>query len=143
MPATDEKVMMSLREHYRLELIEAVLSRELSLRDAASSMEITPRHCRRLIAQYLQAGPGGLVSQRRGKPSNHRLQEELKARVIHFLKTECLHMGPTQAQRMLVTSESINLSVETVRQLMLAEKLWQQKSKASQSNCPGVNDSLV
>lgn len=129
MPETDEKVMMSLRELYRLELIEAVISRELSLTDAASSMEITPRHCRRLIAQYLQAGPVGLVSQRRGKTSNHRIQEELKARVIHFLKAECQSMGPTQAQRMLVTSQSINISVETVRQLMLAEKLWQQTSK--------------
>ncbi|MEJ5074948.1 helix-turn-helix domain-containing protein [Enterobacter ludwigii] len=131
MSETDEKVMMSLRERYRLELIEAVISRELSLTDAAASMEITPRHCRRLIAQYLQAGPAGLVSQRRGKPSNHRLQAELKARVIHFLKTECLNIGPTQAQRMLVMSESINLSVETVRQLMLAENLWQPKSKTS------------
>lgn len=131
MPETDEKVMMSLRERYRLELIEAVLSSELSLTDAAASMEITPRHCRRLIAQYLQSGPVGLVSQRRGKPSNHRLPAGLKARVIHFLKTECQNMRPTQAQRMLVASESINLSVETVRQLMLAERLWQQKSKTS------------
>ena len=131
MPETDEKVMMSLRERYRLELIEAVLASELSLTEADASMEITPRHCRRLIAQYLQAGPVGLVSQRRGKPSNLRLQVELKARVIHFLKTECQSVGPTQAQRMLITSESINLSVETVRQLMLAEKLWQQTSKTS------------
>ena len=129
MPETDEKVMMTFRERHRVEVIEAVLASELSLTDAAASMEITPRHCRRLIAQYLQAGPAGLVSQRRGKPSNHRLQAELKARVIHFLKTECQSMGPTQAQRMLVTSHSINISVETVRQLMLAEKLWQQTSR--------------
>ncbi|AZT24585.1 TPA: helix-turn-helix domain-containing protein [Salmonella enterica] len=129
MPEKEEKLMMSLRELYRLELIEAVLDRELSLTDAAASMEITPRHCRRLIAQYVQAGPVGLISQRRGKPGNHQLPGELKARVIHFLKTESLNMGPTQAQRMLVASESINLSVETVRQLMIAEKLWQQKSK--------------
>ncbi|HAL7030759.1 helix-turn-helix domain-containing protein [Raoultella terrigena] len=129
MPETDEKVMMTFRERHRVELIEAVLASELSLTDAAASMEITPRHCRRLIAQYQQAGPAGLVSQRRGKPSNHRLQAELKARVIHFLKTECQSMGPTQAQRMLVTSQSINISVETVRQLMLAEKLWQQTSR--------------
>lgn len=73
MPEADKKVMMYPKERYRLELIEAVISRELSLTDAAVSMEITPRHCRRLIAQYLQSGPGGLVSQRRGKPSNHRL----------------------------------------------------------------------
>jgi hypothetical protein len=65
------------------------------------------------------------------KPGNHQLPGELKARVIHFLKTECLNMGSAQAQRMLVASESINLSVETVRQLMIAEKLWQQKSKTS------------
>lgn len=131
MPTTDEKVMMSLREFYRMELIEAVISGEFGLAEAASSMEITPRHCRRLVAQYIQAGPVGLVSQRRGKPSNHRLPEALKARIIHFLKTECQNMRPTQAQRMLVTSESINLSVETVRQLMLAEELWQQRLKTS------------
>lgn len=35
MPETDEKVMMSLRERYRLELIEVVLTSELSLKDAA------------------------------------------------------------------------------------------------------------
>ncbi|HEY2453771.1 MAG TPA: helix-turn-helix domain-containing protein [Scandinavium sp.] len=131
MPETDEKVMMSLRELYRLELIEAVLASELRLTDAASSMEITPRHCRRLIAKYIQAGPVGLVSQRRGKPSNHRLPEELKATIIHFLKTECQRVGPTQARRMLVSSQSISISIETVRQLMVAEKLWQQTPKTS------------
>lgn len=131
MPTTDEKVMMSLREFYRMELIETVISGELGLAEAASSMEITPRHCRRLIAQYIQAGPVGLVSQRRGKPSNHRLPEALKARIIHFLKTECQNVGPTQARRMLVTSQSVNISIETVRQLMVAEKLWQQTSKTS------------
>lgn len=131
MPATDEKVMMSLREFYRMELIETVLSGELSVADAASSMEITPRHCRRLITRYMEEGPAGLVSQRRGKPSNHRLQEELKERIIHFLKTECQSVGPTQARRMLVTSQSVNISIETVRQLMVAEKLWQQTPKTS------------
>ena len=131
MPEKDEKVMMSLRDLYRLELIEAVLARELSLTDAAASMEITPRHCRRLIAQYVQAGPVGLISQRRGKPGNHQLPGELKARIIHFLKTECRGMGPTKARTMLVTSQSINISVETVRQLMIAEKLWQQTTKST------------
>ncbi|MGK7245827.1 helix-turn-helix domain-containing protein [Buttiauxella agrestis] len=99
--------------------------------DAASSMEITPPHCRRLIARYIEEGPVGLISQRRGKPSNHRFPEELKATIIHFLKTECQRVGPTQARRMLVTSQSINISIETVRQLMVAEKLWQQTPKTS------------
>lgn len=53
MPETDGKVMMSLRELYRMELIETVINGELSLADAASSMEITPRHCRCPVAQYI------------------------------------------------------------------------------------------
>jgi hypothetical protein len=41
----------------------------------AGRLELAPRQIKGLVRAYRQAGPKGLVSRRRGKPSNHRLDD--------------------------------------------------------------------
>jgi len=119
-----KKVMLTMQEALRLDLIEAVVANEISLAEAAQSMEVTPRHCRRLLDRYNHMGPVGIINQRRGKPSNNRLPVELKARAITVLTSECQKLRPTQAHLHLATHHHIELSTETVRKLMTELNLW-------------------
>lgn len=119
-----QEVTLTIQETLRLDLIEAVIAKKTSIAEAAQSMEVTPRHCRRLLNRYNQLGPDGLISLRRGKPSNNRLDDELKTRTINVLSSECHALGPTKASVHLATHHSINLSARTIRRLMTELSLW-------------------
>ncbi len=70
---------MSARELDRLEVVRRVLERSLTQVKAAELMGLCVRQVRRLVCQCELRGPAGLVSGKRGRPSNRRLPAELKA----------------------------------------------------------------
>lgn len=75
-------VTMSDKEIHRLPVIQAVCEKRLRRRDAASQLGISERQAQRLINRYRVSGAEGLVSRKRGQPSNSRLTESLKMRVL-------------------------------------------------------------
>jgi len=80
---------------------------------------------KRLLRAYRQGGAGGLISKRRGKVSNNRLKVEVKQQAIDLMHSRYHDFGPTLAHEKLTEVHGLSLSVETVRQLMIAEKLWE------------------
>lgn len=117
-------LIMSERELSRLEIVQRVKRQSLKQRQAAKLLGLTERQVKRLCKRYAEAGPAGLLSKRRGKPSNNRLAEKTVRKARQLLRTHYHDFGPTLAQEKL-TIKGVNLSVEAVRQLMIAEGLWQ------------------
>lgn len=66
-------VTMSDKEIHRLPVIQAVCEKRLRRRDAASQLGISERQAQRLINRYRVSGAEGLVSRKRGQPSNRRV----------------------------------------------------------------------
>lgn len=66
---------MSARERERAHVIRQVSDRKLGQRRAAELLGLGVRQVKRLVASYRRRGDRGLVSGRRGKPSNNRLAE--------------------------------------------------------------------
>lgn len=54
----------------RLRILQDVIDRRLTTRLAATRLEISDRHCRRLLERYREHGPLSLVNRRRGQPGN-------------------------------------------------------------------------
>lgn len=52
----------------RLRILQDVIDRRLTTRLAASRLEISDRHCRRLLERYREHGPLSFVNRRRGQP---------------------------------------------------------------------------
>ena len=115
---------MSQRELTRLEVVQGVTQRLLKQREAAELLSLTVRQVKRLCRAYKTEGAAGLVSQRRGRPSNNRLAEKTTKKARRLLGTLYADFGPTLAHEKL-TIKGLSLSVEAVRQLMIAEGLWQ------------------
>lgn len=115
---------MSLQEQLRADLIEMYLAGDITAADAAQSMELSSRQCRRLVSRYRESGRTGVINLRRGKPSNYHLNEELKSQVVKLIRTRCRGMSPTGAWRLLNAGFGLSISKETVRKLMIAEKTW-------------------
>jgi len=65
-----------------------------------------------------------LISKQRGRKSNNQLSEETKRKVLDALKSQYVGLGPTLAQEKLVENEHLQISTESVRQLMMTEGQW-------------------
>jgi transposase len=75
-------ITISMHELDRVKIVEAVLGRRMKPGQAARRLQLTTRQIERLVKRYQAAGPVGLVSRRRGRPSNHELPADLHARVL-------------------------------------------------------------
>jgi transposase len=123
----DKLLHMSEREINRLEIIQQIQDRSLSQKDAARMLGIGTRHVRRLFQTYQKQGAKGLVSKRRGKPSNNRLDAAIIQKVIDLLEDKYKGFGPTLAHEKLTEIHGLKLSRESVRKVMIAEELWKPK----------------
>jgi transposase len=115
---------MSQRELSRLEVIQRVCRKTLTQRQAATLLSVSVRQVKRLCRAYRREGAAALVSRRRGRPSNHRLPEEVITRARGLLRERYYDFGPTFAREKLSEAHGLSLGVETVRQLMIAAGLW-------------------
>ena len=118
---------MSEKEVNRLEVIQRVKEKRLKQKAAAEQLGVSERQVKRLLRKYRQEGAAGLVSKRRGKPSNHQMAEGQRKKVLDLLKGKYKGFGPTLACEKLVELEGLQISDESVRQMMLAEGLWKAK----------------
>ena len=118
---------MSRRELDRKRLLDRILDRLLPQKDAARQMGLSTRHVRRLLRRYRERGAPGLVSQRRGKPSNRKLPDGFKKRVLELVGEHYPDFGPTLANEKLNEAHRIHISVETLRLWMIETKLWHGK----------------
>jgi transposase len=129
-PSEDKEVellTMSEKEVNRLEVIQRVGERRLKQKAAAELLGVSERQVKRLVGRYRQVGAAGLVSKRRGKPSNHQMAEGKRKEVLDLLRGKYKGFGPTLACEKLVEQEGLRISDESVRQIMLAEGLWKAK----------------
>jgi transposase len=117
---------MSQRELTRLEVIQRVKRKTLKQGQAAELLSLSVRQVKRLCKAYQVSGAAGLISKRRGQPSNNRLPEKTINKAQQLLRSRYHDFGPTLATEKLAI-EGVSLSVETVRQLLIGEGLWKAK----------------
>ncbi|MEO6906880.1 MAG: ISNCY family transposase [Abditibacteriaceae bacterium] len=115
---------MSVKEVSRLKVMEAVESKRMRQHEAACVLCLTTRQVRRLQVLYREQGAAGLVSRRRGKSSNNRLDEALKEEVVSLVAHRYVGFGPTLAHEKLAEEHDLHLCVESLRQLMIDKELW-------------------
>lgn len=115
---------MTMREVDRLKVIEAVAECRLKPGQAAERLKLSVRQIERLVLRYRAAGVAGLVSGKRGRPSNHQLPAGKAQRALALIRERYADFGPTLACEKLRECHGIDLAVETVRTLMRASGLW-------------------
>jgi hypothetical protein len=116
---------MSQLEFSRLAVIQQVERKELKQDRAAALLNLSVRQVKRLLRAYKAEGAEALVSKHRGRPSNHQLGATVVATANELLQTRYFDFGPTLAHEKLVEDHALQLSVESVRHLMIVSGLWQ------------------
>ena len=123
----DELLYMSNKELSRLDVMKKLDEKRMRQQEAATMLGISTRQVKRLLRAYRLQGAKGLVSKRRGRVSNNQLEEKVVQKALKLLHGKYRGFGPTLAHEKLVELEGLNISDESVRQLMIGEDLWKPK----------------
>jgi len=126
---TQKLITMSSKELSKYDIIKNLLVGKINGTEAAKQTKLTVRHIRRLKRKVEKHGASGLIHGNRGKPSNRAVKDHIIVKAKKYLKEKYPDFGPTLASEKLEENHSIKLSDEKVRQVMIAEKLWQPKPR--------------
>lgn len=123
---------MSQKEIKRLELFQKISEKRLTQTRAAELLGLNIRHIKRLYQRYKKHGASGLISKRRGKPSNRKYPDSLKELSIALVGAHYHDFGPTLAQEKLLELHEINVSVSTLRNWMIEAQIWETRARRSE-----------
>jgi hypothetical protein len=115
---------MSDGELSRLEVLRDMDQRRLTTEAAAQLLGLERRQVFRLLKTYRSEGATGLISKRRGRPSNRRKPEELRDKALAIIRERYWDFGPTLAAEKLREGHGIALGRETLRLWMIAAGIW-------------------
>lgn len=122
--------MMSQQEAKRAQIMEQLTAGNIDQKEAAKRMGVTVRQAKRIVKRYRASGVAGLISKKRGHPSNRRLPEATTRLAMQRVGEHYRDFGPTLACEKLSERHGIPLCVESTRQLMMAAGYWQPRKGA-------------
>jgi len=120
----EEIIPMSTKEITRLEVMQRLKDKRLRQKEAALLLGLSVRQVKRLWKKYRKQAAKGLLSAKRGKASNSRLDGGVVQEVVDLLKKKYSDFGPTLAHEKIVEVHRIEISRESVRKIMIAEEMW-------------------
>jgi transposase len=97
--------------------MEMVKVGKITLREAGERIGVSYRQAKRIGQAIRERGIKGLVHGNRGRPSNHRLKESLRERVLKLSEEVYWDFNDTHFTEKLRECEGIDLNRETVRKL--------------------------
>ncbi len=89
-------IAMSQRERDVLKVMSSVLKGDRTQAEAARLLGRSVRQVRRLAVRLKKEGDGAVVHGLRGKPSNHRKDQALKASALRLYRRKYADFGPTR-----------------------------------------------
>jgi transposase len=109
-----------------LKVLYGVIQGERGQKEAARLLRLSVRQVRRLVGRIKASGDQGLIHRLRGRPSNRRLDGELRQKVLAEYQRCYADFGPTLASEKLA-EQGLVVSHDTLRRWLLATGLWQRQ----------------
>ena len=120
-------ITMSQKESNRIAVVDKVCKKLITAQYAAVQLNLSERQVKRLVRSYRAEGAIGLVSKKRGKPSNNQLPQALRAQCMTLVREQYIDFGPTFASEKLREVHDLYISRESLRQWMIADEIWHPK----------------
>jgi transposase-like protein len=129
MMAGEDMIMVRQGELKRLHVIQKVLERDIKQVEAAEILSLSGRQIRRIVKRIKSEGSRGIIHRSRGRPSNRRIPQEMKERVINLYRAEYKDFGPTLASEKLLERNGIWVNDETLRRWLIEVGDWKKSRK--------------
>lgn len=121
-------VAMSHGELSRFDTLMRVERGVLRVEDAVTLLGLKRRQIFRLLERLRAEGASGLVSRKRGRPSNRRHSDAFRAQIISLVREHYADFGPTLAREYLAERHDIAVGCETLRQMMIEAGIWHDRA---------------
>ena len=118
---------MSAAEVSRFDTLMRLDRGEIRPVDAMALLGLERSQLYRLLKRFRRDGAAGLVSRKRGRPSNRRFSDAFRDQVVGIVRERYADFGPTLACEYLAEHHGITLSRETLRQMLMAAGVWKAK----------------
>src|ERR1700684_1953035 len=109
---------LTQKELQRVGVITSCVKGDRACARAASLLNLTPRHVKRLKSRLRQGGEAALAHASRGRPSQRRLPERVRDRLLHLARTTYAGFNDHHLCEKLVEKEGFSLGRETLRRLL-------------------------
>lgn len=126
----NQLITMTKKEARRYEIIKDLLSKKIDGTEAAKLLNRSLRQVKRIKKIVKKRGIEGVIHGNRGKTSHNKTNPRIIVKAKKHLKEIYYDFNPLLAQEHLRDDNKIELSKETVRQLMIKEKLWKPRRKS-------------
>jgi hypothetical protein len=123
-----DRIAMSQRERDLLKVMGPVLQGEWTQAEAARLAKLSVRQIRRLQRKLEERGDAALIHGLRGKPSNRKLDDTLRQKVLLTYRQQFSGFGPTFASEKLAEL-GLEVSPDTLRSWLLKEGLWERQRR--------------
>jgi transposase len=110
-----EKILMGQKQLERWHLMKMVEVGKITLKEAGEKIGVSYRQAKRIRRAVRERGIKGLIHGNMGRPSNHRISETLRERVLELSKGVYWDFNDTHFVEQLKEREGMRLSRETVR----------------------------
>jgi len=128
----NEGVYMTDKELSRAEVFMLISQKRITQSKAAEELNLSLRQIERLYSIFKKNGIKALASKKRGQPSNNKLPKEIRKRLLELVTCEMYSgFGPTLMCEKLEELHKINVSRETLRQIMIESGVWKVKKEKS------------
>ena len=125
----NQLITMTNQEARRYTIIKDLLTKKIDGSEAAKQLNLSVRQTKRLKVAVSRFGIKGIIHGNRGKKGNRQINKNIINKTKKHLQEIYHDFNPLLAQEHLRDDHNIRLSKETVRQLMITEKLWHPKKK--------------
>ena len=117
-----ETYTLSQKELQRVAVISSCVKGDLACARAASLLNVTPRHVKRLKSRLRQGGEAALAHASRGRPSHRRLPDRVRNRILHLARTTYAGFNDHHLCEKLCEVEGFSLGRETLRRLLRSDR---------------------
>lgn len=118
---------MTQQQRDRLVVLKKAQKQLITQRQAATELELTERHIRRLLRKLKAQGDPAVIHGLRGRPSNRKLSEQAREKIVRIVSEEYADFGPTQASEYLRKEHQLKIGREALRQIMIGAGLWRSR----------------
>lgn len=123
-----ERIELSQRERDRLKVLHLIEQGHLLQVEAARRLRLSDRQVRRLQLRVRAEGDRGLLHRLRGRPSNRKIADKLRQRILARVRQRYVDFGPTLAGEHL-REDGLVVSRETLRQWLAVAGLWRPRRR--------------
>jgi transposase len=112
---------LTMQDEKRLDVIQRVYRRELTVVQAAMVLGISERQCYRVKARVGKAGAKGVIHGNRGRQCKRQIKEKVVRRIVELARGKYQGFNDHHLTEKLESDEKIELSREKVRRILRAQ----------------------